>query len=328
MSQTQQTLPRAPAAGQQVGTMRAIRVHRYGGPEVLRCEDAPIPQPASGQVLVRVNAASVNPFDHKLASGAFQQFVPLTLPYIPGGDFSGVVETLGAGVAGVKRGDAVYGNTQPVGAYAQFVAAPADTIAAKPRKLSHVEAASAPVAGQTAWQALFDLAHLEGGQMVLIHGAAGGVGTFAVQLARWKGAKVLATASARNIEYLRSLGADQVIDYSTTPFETVVRDVDVVLDLVGGDTQARSFGVLRRGGWLIASSQPPSQEQANRQNVRAAMVQMQPSTPGLTRLAELLDAGAIKTVVNKTFPLSQAADAWLHTMSGHARGKVVLEIPS
>jgi NADPH:quinone reductase-like Zn-dependent oxidoreductase len=306
--------------------MKAIRVHQYGGPEQLRYEDAPVPQPSEDQVLVRVQAASVNPIDYKLASGAFRQLMPLNFPWIPGGDFSGVVEAVGPAVTGVKRSEAVYGNSPGGGAYAEFVAASAGMVAPRPRKFSPVEAASVPLAAQTAWQGLFDHGHLQRGQTVLIHGAAGGVGTFAVQLAHWKGARVLATGSAANADYLRSLGADQAIDYQSTPFESVAKDVDLVLDLVGGETQQRSFGVLKPGGYLISTVQPPSQEEAARHKVHAMMMRMQPSTKGLVQLAELLDAGTIRTVVTHTYPLAQAQDAWRQIMSGHTRGKIVLQV--
>jgi NADPH:quinone reductase-like Zn-dependent oxidoreductase len=306
--------------------MKAIRVHQYGGPEQLRHEDAPVPQPAEGQVLVRVQAASVNPIDYKLASGAFRQFMPLNFPWIPGGDFAGVVETLGPGVTGVKRGDAVYGDSPGGAAYAEFVAASAGMVAPKPAKLTPVEAASVPIAGQTAWQALFDHGRLQRGQTVLVHAAAGGVGTFAVQLAHWKGARVLATASAANAEFVRSLGADQVIDYRATPFDSVAKDVDLVLDLVGGETQQRSFRVLKPGGYLVSAVQPPAQEEAARHKVHALMMRMQASTKGLTQLAELLDAGTIRTVVTHTYPLAQAQEAWRQIMSGHTRGKIVLRV--
>jgi NADPH:quinone reductase-like Zn-dependent oxidoreductase len=250
----------------------------------------------------------------------------MTLPYTPGGDFSGVVESVGRGVSAVAAGDAVFGNC-PIGAYAQFVAAPAGTMARKPQKLSHVEAASVPVAAQTAWQGLFDHGHLEKGQTVLIHAASGGVGTFAVQLAHWKGARVIASASAANAEYLKSLGADQTIDYKTTAFESVAKDVDLVLDLVGGQTQVRSFAVLKPGSYLVATSQPPPEEQATKHKVHASMMNMQPSAQGLSELAGLLDAGTIRAVVTKIYPLSEAASALRESTSGHTRGKIVLEVP-
>jgi NADPH:quinone reductase-like Zn-dependent oxidoreductase len=296
--------------------MNAIRIHSYGDPEQLKYEETPAPKPAEGQVLIRVHAASVNPFDYKLASGAFQKFVPMSLPYTPGGDFSGTVES---------SGQAVYGNC-PFGAYAQFVSASQQSIAPKPARLSHVDAASIPVAAQTAWQGLFDHGHLERGQTVLIHAAAGGVGTFAVQLAHWKGAHVLTTASAANADYLKSLGANQVIDYKTTPFESVAKNVDLVFDLMGGQTQAKSFGVLKPGGRLVATSQPPSQEQAAQHKIEATMMNMQPTTRNLAELAKLLDAGTIKAVVSKVYPLARAADAWREILKGHMRGKIVLDV--
>jgi len=308
--------------------MKAIRVHAYGGPEQLRLEEAAQPKAESGRVLVRILAASVNPIDFKLASGNMRQIMPINFPWIPGGDFSGIVEEVGSGVTGLKKGDAVYGDASGGGAYAEFYAGPASMIAPKPRKLSDVEAASIPLAAQTAWQGLFDHGRLERGETVLIHGAAGGVGTFAVQLAHWKGAKVLATGSPSNADYLRSLGADTVIDYKATPFETVAKNVDLVLEMIGGDTQRRSFGVLKPGGRLVATAQPPSAEEATRHKVEANMMSMKASTENLRKLAELIDAGKLKTLVGKTYPLAQAREAWTEIMSGHTRGKIVLEVSS
>jgi NADPH:quinone reductase-like Zn-dependent oxidoreductase len=306
--------------------MKAIRYHAYGGPEQLRYEDAPAPTPKDAEVLVRIRATSVNPWDYKLASGAFRNMVPVDFPYIPGGEFAGVVDAVGKDVDHVKAGDAVYGNC-PLGSYAQLVAAPSFSVAHKPSTLTDLQAASVPLAAQTAFQGLFDHGHLEAGQTVLIHAAAGGVGSFAVQLAHWKGAKVIATASAANLDYVKSLGADQVIDYKATPFDTVVKDVDVVLDLLGGDTQMRSYATLKRGGRMVATSQPPDQEFASRHKVRALMMQMKPTVERLKLLAELLDTGKLQTEVTRTFPLSQARQAWELSMSGHARGKIVLEVP-
>jgi NADPH:quinone reductase-like Zn-dependent oxidoreductase len=306
--------------------MKAIRVHAYGGPEQLRLEEVPRPKVESGKVLVRIHAASVNPIDFKLASGSMRQIMPINFPWIPGGDFSGIVEEVGSGVTGLAKGDAVYGDASGGGAYAEFYAGPASMIAIKPRRLSDIEAASVPLAAQTAWQGLFDNGRLERGETVLIHGASGGVGTFAVQLAHWKGAKVLATASSDNIDYVRSLGADSIIDYKATPFESVAKNVDLVLDLIGGETQRRSFGVLKAGGRLVATSQPASPEEAAKHKVEATMMQMKASTANLLKLAELLDAGKIKTVVTKTYPLAQAREAWTEIMSGHTRGKIVLQV--
>jgi NADPH:quinone reductase-like Zn-dependent oxidoreductase len=306
--------------------MKAIRIHEYGGPDQLRYEDAPEPRAGEGQVLVRVHAASVNPIDYKLASGAMRKFMPLNFPWIPGGDFSGVVEAVGAGVTNVKKGDAVYGDTPGGGGYAALAVTAAGMIAPKPKNLGDIEAASVPLAAQTAWQGLFDHGRLERGQTVLIHAAAGGVGIFAVQLARWKGAKVLATASASNIDFLRSLGADEVIDYKATRFESVAKEVDLVLDLIGGETQRRSYSVLKPGGNLIATAQPPAEQDAAQHHVHAMMMQMQASTKNLSQLAELCTSGTIKPVISKKYPLSEARAAWAQILSGHTRGKIVLEV--
>jgi NADPH:quinone reductase-like Zn-dependent oxidoreductase len=308
--------------------MKAVRVHAYGGPEQLRLEEAPQPKAESGKVVVRISASSVNPIDYKLASGVMRQIMPINFPWIPGGDFSGTVEEVGPGVTGFKKGDAVYGDASGGGAYAEFYAGPVTMIAPRPQKLSHVEAASVPLAGQTAWQGLFDHGRLARGETVLIHAAAGGVGSFAVQLAHWKGAKVLATASADNADYVRSLGADSVIDYKATPFESVAKNVDLVFDLLGGDTQRRSYGVLKPGGRLVATSQPPSEEEAAKHKVQATMMQMKAAAANLAQLTELLDAGRIKTLVSKTYPLAKVRDAWTELISGHSRGKTVLEVAS
>jgi len=310
----------------EAGVMKAVRVREYGGVEKLVYEDALVPQPGAGQVLVRVHAAGVNPFDHKLASGAFAKFIPLKMPYIPGADFSGVVEKLGADVRGFNVGDAVYGNCQPIGAYAQFVAAPAATIAPRPKSLDDIRAASIPTGAQTAWQAIFNLGRLERGQAILVHAAAGGVGSFAVQLAHWKGARVIATASGKNVEYVRSLGADEVVDYKTTKFESVAHDVDVVLDLLGGETQSRSLGVVKRGGRLISSVQPPPQDVAKERGIQAEMVQMRASSENLKEIAKLVDAGTVKVPAVQTFPLEKVAEAWKQILSGHTQGKIVLVV--
>jgi NADPH:quinone reductase-like Zn-dependent oxidoreductase len=308
--------------------MKAIRVYAYGGPEQLRLEEAPQPRVESGKVLVRIHAASVNPIDFKLAFGNMRQIMPISFPWIPGGDFSGIVEEVGPGVTGLAKGDAVYGDASGGGAYAEFYAGPASMIALKPRRLSDIEAASVPLAGQTAWQGLFEHGRLERGETVLIHAAAGGVGTFAVQLAHWKGARVLATTSADNADYVRSLGADTVIDYKATPFESVARNVDLVFDLIGGDTQRRSFTVLKPGGRLVATAQPPSAEDAANHKVEAKMMQMMAATSNLKQLAELLDAGSVKTTIARTYSLAKAREAWAEIMSGRTRGKIVLEVAS
>lgn len=306
--------------------MKAMQIHRYGGPEQLTFDDIPVPQAGPGQVLVRVHASSVNPWDYKLASGAFRDFVPIQMPYIPGGEFSGVIEDIGLGVTGFNIGDAVYGNC-PNGAYAEWVVASAGTVGVKPLSVSHLDAASIPVAAQTAWQTLFDHGHLQPGQSVLIHAAAGGVGSFAVQLAHWRGAKVTATASAANLDYVRQLGADHAVDYKAVPFDSVARDLDLVIDLVGGDTQKRSFAILKPGGTLVATSQPPSADLVTKHKVNAVMINMSPTTQGLQQIAALFDAKVLSTSVTKVFPLSQAAQAWTFDMTDKKNGKTALQVP-
>src|SRR5579864_2585188 len=236
-----------------MATMKAVRIHTYGGPEVLRYEDAPRPVPAAGEVLIKIHAAAVNPVDWKVRAGHLKDMLKYQLPLIPGWDAAGVIEDVGAGVARLKHGDEVY--TRPDimrdGTYAEYIAVREAEVALKPKSLDHVHAAAIPLAALTAWQALFDAGGLSAGQRVLIHAAAGGVGSFAVQFAKWKGAHVIGTASARNAELVRSFGADQFIDYRSTRFDDVVKDADVVFDTVGGDTQERSWKVLKKGGILV-----------------------------------------------------------------------------
>jgi NADPH:quinone reductase-like Zn-dependent oxidoreductase len=306
--------------------MKAIRIHKYGGAEQLSYDDVEIPQTETNLVLVRVNAASVNPVDYKLASGMLKDLVKLSLPWIPGGDFSGIVESIGSAVVGIKKGDAVFGNSPGGGAYSQFIAVGSDLITSKPPRLDHIQAASVPLAAQTAWQGLFDHGELRAGQKVLIHGAAGGVGSFAVQLARWKGARVFATSTASDIEYLHDLGADDVINYKDVSFEKAMKDIDLVFDLIGSDTQTRSFSVLKAGGRLVSTVQPPSEDMAARYKVFAMIMRMQPTAKRLSLLGELLDQGKIKTVVDKTFSLAQTKEAWTYIMNSHSHGKIVLVV--
>src|SRR3989454_268395 len=235
-------------------TMKAVQIHAFGGPEVLQYEDVPQPQPKANEILVRVHAAGVNPVDWKIREG----HLSATLPMIMGIDFSGVVESVGNGVTKYRPGDAVFGQVaDESGSYAEYAVAMESDVARKPEALDHIRAAALPVAGLTPWQALFDTANLSAGQKMLIHGAAGGVGSFAVQFAKWKGARVLGTASGDHVEQVRQLGADEVIDYRKTKFEEVARDVDVVLDTIGGETQERSWRVLKPGGIFVSLGPPP-----------------------------------------------------------------------
>jgi NADPH:quinone reductase-like Zn-dependent oxidoreductase len=310
--------------------MKAVRVHNYGGPEVLRFEDAPCPTPGSSELLIRVHAASVNPIDWKIRAGYMKDYIPLPLPFIPGWDVSGVVEAVGSGVTKFKKGDEVYARPDVAahgsGAYAEYVVAKETETALKPKSIDHVHAATIPVGAVTAWRALFDAAGLKEGQKVLIHGAAGGVGSFAVQLAKWKGAYVIGTASTRNQAFLRQLGVDEPIDYEKARFEDVVHDVDVVFDPIGGDTQKRSWKVLKKGGILVSIVGPPSEGEAVKHGVRSAFLSAQGGSSLLAELATLVDSGKIKPIVETVLPLSEAIHAHELSETGHARGKIVLKV--
>ena len=309
-------------------TMKAVRMHAYGGPEVLHYEEAPRPEPGPGEVLVRVHAAAVNPVDWKIREGYFKDLLPHALPLVPGWDLSGEVEAAGQGAARWKPGDAVCSRPDIArdGAYAEYVVIRETEAARKPRALDHVHAAALPLAGLTAWQALFDSAGLASGQRVLVHGASGGVGTLAVQLAKWKGAEVIATASEGNLSFLRALGADEAIDYRAVPFEEAVKDVDVVFDTIGGDTQQRSWKVLKPGGILVSIVSPPSPELALEHGVREDFVFVEPDGEELAQLVELVDEGRLKTVLEAALPLTEARRAQELSRSGHTRGKLVLKL--
>jgi NADPH:quinone reductase-like Zn-dependent oxidoreductase len=307
-------------------TMKAVRMHDYGSIDSLVYEDVAQPVPAADDLLIKVRAAGVNPVDWKIVEGFGKGWLGHGLPHILGCDFAGVVEAMGSAVTRFKAGDAVYGYTSMAreGTYAEYVIAKESEIAAKPEALDFAEAAALPVATLTASQALFGLAGLAAGQKVLIHGAAGGVGSMAVQLAKAQGAYVIGTASARNAEFVKDLGADEVVDYTTTKFEEVVKDLDVVFDLIGGDTQQRSYAVLKKGGFLVAASQPPDETTAKSYGIRAAMVGTQPSGAKLEEVNALVEAGKIKTFVEKLFPLSEAQAALELSKQGRTRGKIIL----
>jgi NADPH:quinone reductase-like Zn-dependent oxidoreductase len=316
------------SGGAKSQTMKAIRIHNYGGPEVLQYEDAPRPEPQAGEVLVRVHAAGVNPIDWKVREGHMKDFWPHKLPLIPGWDLSGVVEEIGTGVSRFKKDDEVYTvpDVSRDGAYAEYIVVRESELALKPKSLHHVRAAAVPLAALTAWQALFDAGQLKRGQRVLIHGGSGGVGHVAVQLAKWKGAHVLATASTKNLELLRELGVDEPIDYTKQRFEDMARDVDLVLDLIGGETQERSWSVLKKGGVLLSLVQPPSVEKAKALGVRAAFVAGHPSGAQLAEIVNIIDSGKLAPVINRILPLSEARRAHELSQSGHTHGKIVLRI--
>jgi NADPH:quinone reductase-like Zn-dependent oxidoreductase len=309
-------------------TMKAIRIHEYGAPDVLRYEDAPRPEPGAGEVLVRIHAAALNPIDWKLRAGYLKGWLRFVLPMIPGWDFSGVIESVGPDAGVWKPGDEVYGrpDISRDGAYAEYIAVRASEIALKPKSIDHVHAAAIPLAGLTAWQALFDTAGLSAGQSVLIHAAAGGVGSFAVQFAKWKGAHVAGTASGRNRDFLRELGVDQPIDYETTRFEDVVHGVDVVLDTMAGETRSRSWKVLKKAGILVTLLGQGSLDEAASYGVRGAGILVTPNASQLTEIAALVDAGKVKPIVEAVFPLQEADKAQQLGETNRARGKIVLRV--
>jgi NADPH:quinone reductase-like Zn-dependent oxidoreductase len=309
-------------------TMKAVRVHQYGGPEVLKYEEAPRPNPGPGEVLVRIRAAGVNPVDWKVREGHMREALAYRMPFVPGWDVSGVVEATGPNVTQLNTGDEVYGYPSVVrnGTYAEYAVVPEAELALKPRSVDHVEAASVPMAALTAWQGLFDAGDLRTDQKVLIHGGAGGVGSFAIQLARWRGAFITATASGRNQEFLRNLGADLTIDYEKSRFDRLVCDVDLVLDTVGGDTLRRSWKVLKKGGILVSTVEAPDAGLAQVHGVRAALVDTQANPAQLAEIAGLVDAGMVRPIVEAVFPLNEARNAQELSQTGHARGKIVLKV--
>src|SRR5438477_5227380 len=312
-------------------TMKAVRIHNYGGPEVLKYEDAPRPQPGKGEVLIRVHATSVNPIDWRVRAGYMKDFLSHSFPLILGWDVSGLVEEVGSNPATAgrfKKGDEVYSLPDHTrnGAYAEYMVVRESEVALKPNALHHIRAAAVPLAALTAWQALFDTAQLQPEQRVLIHGAAGGVGHFAVQLAKWKGAYIIGTASVKNHEMLYELGADELIDYTQQRFEDVARKIDIVLDTLGGETQERSWSVLKKGGNLVSLVQPPSEEKAKKLGVRAALLSAQPNGAQLAEIAKIIDSGELTPVINRILPLSEARRAHELSQSGHIHGKIALRV--
>jgi NADPH:quinone reductase-like Zn-dependent oxidoreductase len=306
-------------------TIHAIRIHDYGDANQLKLEQIPQPEPQEGEVLVRVYAAGVNPVDWKLRAGWMKNFLPSTFPYVPGADLAGVVEKVGSGVTSFQAGQEVFGRSSQ-GSYTEYGIAPANTLALKPKSLSFDEAATIPVGATTAWQGLFDHGNLQSGQRVLILGGAGGVGLFAVQFAHWKGAHVISTASTRNVDFVRSLGAETVIDYTKAHVEDEVHDIDLVFDTVGGATLATAWPTLKRGGTLVSIAGQPDAGKARELGVRTANFSAQVTSELLSTFARLIDEGQIKTFVGATFPLSEAGKAQELSQSGHGRGRIVLHI--
>ena len=305
--------------------MHAIRIHEFGGPEVLRNDTIALPLPQDDEVLVRVHAASVNPIDYKIRSGdrGDAEKLPITL----GRDLSGVIESCGPSVQGLRAGDAVFALLGwDRGSHAEHVVVKAVEMAPKPSNLSHAEAASVPLAALTAWQGMVDHGGLAKGQRVLIHGGAGGVGHFAIQIAKALGAWVATTCSATDLDFVRELGADQAIDYKAQKFEDELKDIDLVYDLIGGETQERSFQVLRHGGALISTLQEPDKAKAIAKGARIAHYMAAPNAAELAQIGRLIEAGEIRPHVAKTYVLEQAAQAEAVLEKEHVRGKIVLTV--
>jgi NADPH:quinone reductase-like Zn-dependent oxidoreductase len=308
--------------------MKAVRIHEFGGPEVLKVEETPKPRPADDEVLIRIYATSVNPVDWKIRKGGRKQKFPSNFPLTLGWDVSGVIEETGNEVTNFKKGDEVYSRPDPTknGTYAEYVVVKANQVGFKPKTISHQEAAAVPLAGLTAWQGLFDMGGLKAGERVLIHGASGGVGSFAVQFAKWKGAYVIGTTSKKNIGVVKKLGADEVIDYKNEKFEEKVKDVDLVFDTIGGDTQKRSLQVLKKGGRLVTTVEPEYETEGKEKgiDVKGFMGQSYPNE--LNKIAELIDQGKVKPVINRILPLERAAEAQRLSEQGHVVGKIVLRV--
>ena len=302
--------------------MKSVRIHAFGNNSVVRIEEIEKPVPKSGELLVRVSAAAVNPVDQQIRDGKLEPMIRHDLPLTLGCDLAGTVES-GEGFA---PGTEIYAylNVDRLGAFAEYAIVKTVEAAVGPTTLDPVHRASVPVASLTAWQGLFDLADLEFGQSALVHGAAGSVGSMAVQLAKWKGAHVIATASETNREYVGALGADEFVDYKTERFEDTAKDVDVVFDTVGGETQERSFAVLKKGGTLVSLVSPPSEEMAKAAGVKAGMMGVQPNGKRLAEVAHMFEEGQLMTLVENTFPLEDVIKAFELSTKGGTRGKIVL----
>jgi NADPH:quinone reductase-like Zn-dependent oxidoreductase len=313
--------------------MKAIRIHSFGGPEVLRLDDIPVPKPSAGEVLIRIRGASVNPVDYKIRQGGYPKVTAKQLPVTLGRDICGVIDadfvgdTVNPAVGRLSKGDSIYALLDwTLGGYAEYVALPAALCAPKPKSLSTLESSAVPLAALTAWQGIFDNGGLESEQKILVHAGAGGVGHFAIQFAKARGAYVFATAAAENIDFVRKLGADVVIDYKAQRFEDAAKDLDVVFDLIGGETRERSWQTLRRGGILVSTLGQPDEAKANQHGVRAKGYMAQPNTGQLIEIGQLIDSKKVRPTVTRSFPLEAAREAQIYLEKSHPRGKVVLAV--
>lgn len=308
-------------------TMKAVRIHAFGGREVLELNDIAIPEAKQGEVLIKIHAASVNPVDWKIRQGYLQPLLNHALPLTMGWDVSGEVVAVGGGVIHLKVGDEVYSrpNIANNGSYAEYMTASAEEVALKPKSLTWQEAAGVPLAGLTAWQGLYELANIEAGEQVLIHGGSGAVGQFAIQLAKLRGATVYTTTSARNTDLVLSLGADHVIDYQQVDFSEL-RDMDVVLDTIGGEVQDKSWKTVKPGGRLLSIVQTPDEAVAASHGVTASFYFIEPDRSQLEEMAKLADAGKLVVNIDSEFSLDQVADAHERSESGRAQGKIIINV--
>ena len=308
-------------------TMKAVQIHTFGGREVLELNDIAIPEAKQGEVLIKIHAASVNPVDWKIRQGYLQPLLNHALPLTLGWDISGEVVAVGGGVIHLKVGDEVYSrpNIANNGSYAEYMTASAEEVALKPKSLTWQEAAGVPLAGLTAWQGLYELANIEAGEQVLIHGGSGAVGQFAIQLAKLRGATVYTTTSARNTDLVLSLGADHAIDYQQVDFSEL-RDMDVVLDTIGGEVQDKSWKTIKPGGRLLSIVQTPDEAVAASHGVTASFYFIEPDRSQLEEMARLADAGKLVVNIDSEFSLDQVADAHERSESGRAQGKIIINV--
>jgi NADPH:quinone reductase-like Zn-dependent oxidoreductase len=318
-------LPASALSQTPVQTMKAIVVHEPGAPDVLKLQDVPRPEPKDDEVLIHVMAAGINPVDAFARSGRFGGG---KLPFTPGMDIAGVVEKTGAHATKFKAGDAVYAylSFREQGGYAEYAIAKENEMALKPKNISFEQAAGVPLTGTTAWQALVDTAHLTPGQTVLIHGGSGGVGHLAIQIAKARGAKVIATASTAHQALLKQIGVDQPIDYTKTKFEDVVKNVDVVLDATRSDALQRSYGVVKKGGFIVSITGRPDPAELQKHGIRGDSIMAHPEASVLDELTKLIEAKKITPVVSQVFPLAEASKAHQQIETHHTAGKIVLKV--
>ncbi|GGH85588.1 NADPH:quinone reductase-like Zn-dependent oxidoreductase [Pullulanibacillus pueri] len=310
--------------------MKAVVINAYGGREELKAIEFPKPMPREHEVLIEVYATSINPIDWKLREGYLKERLPFKFPIILGWDAAGIIKKVGAKVTEFEEGDKVF--TRPAtterGTYAEYITADASLVAHMPKESSFIEAAAVPLAGLTAWQCLVDFAEIKKGDRVLVHAGAGGVGSMAIQIAKAFGAEVIATGSSKSQSIIKKLGADHMINYMTTPLTEAIDEVDIVLDTIGGDSQEKSFEVLKPGGVLVSIVQPPSQERAKEKGVKAGLVWLEPNGEQLATLAKMIEEDELKPLIAEVLPFSEDGLKKAHELSEthHAKGKIVIEV--